>query len=108
MEKLAEVKKTMFTQFLEDDPENTSHKGFKIYPEMPMEQIQHYIKLAARRNKTIIIQFNPSSFSNEFTEVIGKIKLSPKSSQVIITPKSEKTIHLIQPRFIRHILLTSH
>lgn len=108
MEKLAEVKKTMWAQFFEENPNSPNHKELKIYPEMPMEQIQHYIKLAARKNNTIIVQFNPSSFSKEFTEVTGKIKLSPQSSQVIITPKNEQTIHLIQPRFIRHIRLAKY
>ena len=108
MEKLADVRKTIITQFLEENPNNIRHKEFKVYPEMPMEQIQHYIKLAARKNKTITVQLNPSSFSNEFTEICGQIKLSPKSSQVIITPENEQTIHLIQPRFIRHIRLTSY
>lgn len=108
MEKLAEVKKTMLTQFFEDNPHNSAQKELKIYPEMPIEQIQHYIKLAARKKNTITVQFNPSSFSKKFTEVTGKIKLSPQSSQVIITPKNEQTIHLIQPRFIRHIRLANY
>lgn len=105
MEKLAEVKRTIFTQFIEDYPNNDTHKEFKVYPQMPMDQIRHYIKLAARENKSIIIQFNPSLFTNQFTKAAGKIKLSPKSSQVILTPKNEQTIHLIQPQFIRHIRL---
>lgn len=105
MEKLAEVKKTIFTQFIEDNPSHATHTQFTVYPQMPMKQIQHYIKLGARKNRVMIIQFNPSSFSNAFTEVTGKIKLSPKSSQIILTPRNEQTIHLIQPQFIRHIRL---
>ena len=104
MEKLAEVKKTLLTQFSEENPNNTNKK-IAVYPQMPTDQIQHYIKLAARKNKSISIQFNPSSFSNKFSEVSGKIKLSPKSSQVILAPKNEQTIHLIQSQFIRHIRL---
>lgn len=107
MEKLAEVKKTIVTQFLDDYPNYATHQQLSIYPQMPTNQIRHYIKLAARKNKPIITQFNPSTFSTEFTEVTGKIKLSPKSSQIILTPKDEQTIHLIQPHFIRHIRLAN-
>ncbi len=107
MEKLADATKTIFTQFVEDYPNYTARKQFKVYPRMPMEQIRHYIKLAARKNESITIQFNPSPFSHEFTEISGKIQLSPKSSQIILTPKTDQTIHLIQPRFIRHIRLVN-
>lgn len=107
MEKLAEAKRTILTQIIDDYSDYATHKQFKVYPQMPLEQIRHYIKLAARKNKEITIQFNPSSFSNEFTEAAGKIKLSPQSSQVILTPKNEKTIHLVQPKFIRHIRLAN-
>lgn len=105
MEKLADTKKTVFTQLIEDFPKNAAYEQFKVYPQMPMDQIQHYIRLGARKKNSIIIQFNPSSFSNEFSEVAGCIRLSPKSSQIILTPRDEQTIHLIQPQFIRHIRL---
>lgn len=105
MEKLAEAKKSIFTQLIDGAPR--TNKQLTIYPQMPSAQVQYYIKLAARRNKFITIQFNPSSFSNEYTEVSGKIQLSTKSSQIILTPEVEQTIHLIQPQFIRHIRLGS-
>lgn len=107
MEKLADATKTIFSQFIEDYPSKTSQFQFKVYPQMPMEQIRHYIKLAARKNKFIIVQLNPSSFSNKFTEVSGQIKLSPKSSQIILTPRNGQTVHLIQSQFVRHIRLTN-
>ncbi len=105
MEKLADATKTIFTQFIEISPNDAVESQLTVYPRMPMGQIQHYIKLAARKNKSIIVQFNPTPFAKNFSEVSGKIQLSPKSSQIILTPKDEQTIHLIQPQFIRHIRL---
>lgn len=105
MEKLAESTKSILAQLLEEHPNNLIRKQPNIYPQMPVTQIEHYIKLAARKGSNVVIQFNPFPFSDEYSEINGQIQLSPKSSQIILTPKNESTIHLVQPQFIRHLRL---
>lgn len=102
MEKIADYTKSIFPQIV---VKNSDSRRLKIYPQMSIKQIQHYLKLAARKQSIIAVQFNPSSFSTEFTEVTGKIKLSTQSSQIILTPRNKQTIHLVQPYLIRHIRL---
>lgn len=103
MEKLAEVKKSLFTQLIDDSTH--ANKQISIYPQMPAAQIQYYIKRAARKKRFITIQFNPTSFSKEYTEASGQIQLSHKSSHIILTTKNSDKIHLIHPQYIRHIRL---
>ncbi len=105
MEKLIEVKNSIVSQIIDLNP-NASHQGeFIVYPQMPIKQIEHYIKQAALKDKYITIQLNPSKFSKEVSEVSGNIKISTRTSHIVLTTENEQTIHLIQPRSIRHLRL---
>lgn len=104
MERLVVAKNSIFSHLVNDsNPLRKDH--FRIYPQMPMKQIQHYLKIAARRKKQIIIQLKPTLHLNHYTEIRGKISLSPTNSQIILTPNEDKTTHLIQARSIHHLRL---
>jgi len=80
-----------------------SRPNFKVFPQMPMHQVLHYIKHAARLEQNVIIQLNPSTYNNQLSEIFGIIELSPSSEHIIISSEDDKTIHLIQPKQIRHL-----
>lgn len=104
MERLVVSKNSLFSHLINDsNPLRKDH--FRIYPQMPVHQIQHYLKIAARKKCQITIQLKPSIHLNSFTEVTGQITLSPTSSQIILTPDQKNTTHLIQTRYIRHLRL---
>lgn len=105
MERVMESKNSIFTNLKDSYQIGRSRPDFKVYPQMPAQQIQHYVKQAARREQMVKIQMNPSSQKKEMAEVLGSISLSPTSSHVILTAKNTETVHLIQPQHIRHLRL---
>lgn len=107
MERVMEPKNSIFTNLKDTYQIVRSRPDFKVYPQMPVSQIQYYVKQAARREKMITIQMNPSSQKKQMAEVSGRISLSPTSSHVILTANDRQTIHLVQPRHIRHLRLFS-
>lgn len=106
MERVMEPKNSIFTNLKDTYQVVRSRPDFKVYPQMPVSQIQYYVKQATRRDKGITIQMNPSTQNKEMTEVSGRISLSPTSSHVILKTKDEQTVHLIQPQHIRHLRLS--
>lgn len=82
-----------------------SRPNFNVLPQMPTKQIQHYVTQAAREDKQVIIQMNPSPNNRQMTEITGTISLSHRSSHVILNPLNEQMVHLIQPQHIRHLRL---
>ena len=103
MERVTESKTNLFANLMDGYQIVRSRPQFKIYPQMPVNQIQHYVKQAARLNKNVTIQLNASPFSNELSEASGKLKLSPSSGHVILSAANERTVHLIRPDQIRHL-----
>lgn len=103
MERIPESKITLFANFIDGHQTVQSRPQFKIRPQMPVNQIQHYVKQAARLNKNVTIQLNASPFSNDLNEATGKITLSPRSGHVILSTANERTVHLIRPDQIRHL-----
>lgn len=82
-----------------------SRPDFIVFPQMPVNQIQHYIKQAARKELAVVIQLNPSPHNKQMNEAVGKLTLSPSSSHVILKTFDEQMVHLIQPQHIRHLRL---
>ena len=105
MQRVKEPKMSLLTNILDSYQVARSRPNINLYPQMPINQISHYIKQAAHDNKHVILQVNPNTFTKQVIEVSGKLELSPHSSQIILQSPSEKTIHLIQPRHIRHLRL---
>lgn len=82
-----------------------SRPNFKTFPQMPLDQIKHYVKQAVRKNNDVIIQLQPLSHDQQIEEIKGTIVFSPRSSHIILTPLDNQMIHLIQPQLIRHLRL---
>lgn len=105
MERVMEPKSSIFTSLKDGYQVARSRPDFNVYPQMPISQIQHIVKQAARREQTITIQTSPSSHNKQLNEVSGKISLSPTSSHVILMAEDKQMVHLIQPQHIRHLRL---
>ncbi len=105
MERLTESRSNLLINLIDNYQVVRSRPQFKIYPQMPHKQIQHFVKQASMLNKKIAIQLNSSPFTKELNEVIGVLKVSKNTSHVILTTETNNTIHLIQPEYIRHIRL---
>lgn len=103
MERVTESKNNIFAHLMDSYHVVRSRPQFKVYPQMPVKQIQHFVKQAARLKRQVAIQLNPSPFSSDLNEVFGKISLSPSSGHIILSPEDGKTFHLIQPESIRHL-----
>jgi 23S rRNA U2552 (ribose-2'-O)-methylase RlmE/FtsJ len=107
MERVMAPKNSIFTNLKDTYQVVRSRPNFKVYPQMPVSQIQHYVKQVARREKIVTIQLNPSTQNRQMTEISGNISLSPTSSHVILKTEDQQTVHLIQPQHIRHLRLYS-
>lgn len=105
MERLVETKMSIFSQLVKNPSYSIDSNQFRIYPQMPRKQIQHYLKRASHQKSYLIIQLKPSAYSDYFVEVSGTITLSPKSSHIILTPSNDQMTHLIQAKHIHHIRL---
>lgn len=103
MERVSAPKKSIINNLMDNYQVVRSRPNFRVYPQMPIHQIQLYIKQAARKEYQVVIQMNPSTLAKEFVEVSGKISLSTRSSHIILRTDSGDTVHLIQPHLIRHI-----
>lgn len=103
MERVTESKNNLFTNLLDNYQTVRNRPRFKVYPQMPINQIKHLVKQATHRNLEVAIQINPSPFSDEPSEIFGKISISPNSGHVILSPKDGKTYHLVQLGYIRHL-----
>lgn len=103
MERVTESKTNLLANIMDGYQIARSRPQFQIYPQMPVNQIQHYVKQAARLNKDVTVQLNASPFSNELSEASGKLKLSPTSGHVILSASNGRTVHLIRPDQIRHL-----
>lgn len=108
MERATESKKSMITNLMDNVQLVRSRPDFDLYPQMPFNQIELYIKQAARKEQEVTIQLNPSPFTKTATEVTGNISLSPHSSHVILADRYVSTVHLLQPHLIRHVRLTDN
>lgn len=82
-----------------------SRPDFKVFPQMPVDQIKHYVKQAVRNNRDVIIQLQPSPLDKQMNEVKGTITFSHRSSHIILTTLDKQMIHLVQPQLIRHLRL---
>lgn len=105
MQRVMEPKSSIFTSLKDGYQLVRSRPDFNVYPQMPVSQVQHIVKQAARREQTIAIQTNPSAHHKQLNEVSGKISLSPTSSHVILVTEDQQMVHLIQPQHIRHLRL---
>lgn len=103
MERVTDAKNNIFTHLMDSYQVVRSRPQFKVYPQMPIRQIQHFVKQAARLNRQVAVQLNPSLFSSDLSEVWGKISVSSSSGHIILSPKDGKTFHLIQAESIRHL-----
>lgn len=103
MERVTDSKNNLFMNLIDSYQVVRSRPRFKVYPQMPVNQIKHFVKQAIRQNQEIAIQLNPSPFSDNLSEIFGKISISPKSDQIILSPKDGNTFHLIQEKYIRHL-----
>lgn len=103
MERVSEPRKSIINNLMDSYQVVRNRPNFNVHPQMPIDQIQLFVKQAARKELNVIIQLNPSPLTKEFVEVSGEISLSHRSSHVIITRESDNTVHLIQPGLIRHI-----
>lgn len=105
MQKAAEHKHSLFSLIKENYLSQSKHHPFKVYSQMPSKQITLFIKQAVQKEALITIQLNASTLNTIITEATGFPSFSPYSSQVILTSKDKKTIHLIKAKDIRHIRL---
>lgn len=103
MQRVREPKMSVLTNIFDSYQVVRSRPDINLFPQMPLNQVSHLIKQAAQKNLYVTLQMNPNLFNKEVVEVTGTIDLSPQSSQIILKSDSEKTIHLIQPRHIRHL-----
>lgn len=103
MQRVKEPKMSVLTHIFDSYQVVRSRPDTNLFPQMPLHQVSHLIKQAAHKNLIITLQMNPTPFKKEIMEVTGIIDLSPQSSQIILKSDSAKTIHLIQPRHIRHL-----
>lgn len=103
MERVTESRSNLLANIMDGYQVARSRPQFQIYPQMPVNQIQHFVKQAARLNKNIIVQLNASPFSNELSEASGKLELSPRSGHIILSAHDDRTVHLIRPDQIRHL-----
>lgn len=103
MERATHSKNNILTNLMDSYQIARSRPQFKVFPQMPIHQILHYIKQSARLEKNVIIQINPSTYTNHLSEVYGIVKLSPRSEHIIVSNENDKTVHLIHPEQIRHL-----
>lgn len=103
MQRVKEPKMSVLTNIFDTYQVVRSRPDMNLFPQMPINQVSHLIKQAAHKDLVVTLQMNPNPFKKEFIEVTGIIDLSPQSSQIILKSDSKKTIHLIQPRHIRHL-----
>lgn len=103
MQRVKEMKPSVLTTIFDSYQVVRNRPDIKLFPQMPLNQVSHLLKQAAHKEMTVTIQLNPSALLKDRVEVTGKISLSPHSSQVILKTDTHKTIHLIQPRHIRHL-----
>ncbi len=105
MQRVPELNNDFLTTFKNSYMVTRSRPRFETFPQMPIEQILHYVKQAVRRNNEVIIQLQPSFYNQQIEEIQGTIAFSPRSSQIILTPVDNQMIHLVQPQLIRHLRL---
>lgn len=105
MQRVPELNNDFLTTLKNSYMVTRSRPRFETFPQMPIEQILHYVKQAVRRNNEVIIQLQPSFYNQQIEEVQGTIAFSPRSSQIILTPVDNQMIHLVQPQLIRHLRL---
>lgn len=105
MERVTEPNNSILTNLKVNYDIARSRPDFDVFPQMPVNQIQHYVKQVARKEQLVTIQTNPSPHARQMKEVSGKVSLSPTSSHVILTTSNEQMVHLIQPQHIRHLRL---
>ncbi len=103
MERTTEFKTNVWVNLLDNVEVVRNRPKFKVYPQMPGKQIQHFVAKASESKVQVAVQLNESPYKKEFVEVIGTLKVSPKSSHVILSQPMNNAVHLIQPKYIRHI-----
>jgi hypothetical protein len=106
MERARDGKQSVLANLIEHYQLAYQHLSFKVFPQMPAEQIQYFVKQAARDEQPVTIQLHEFVNTHNISEVSGTITLSPHSSHIILKPADEHTIHLIQPNSIRHVRLS--
>lgn len=105
MQRVPELNNDFLTTLKNSYMVTRSRPSFEIFPQMPIEQIIHYVKQAVRKNNEVIIQLQPSFHNQQIEEIQGTMAFSPRSSQIILTPVDNQMIHLVQPQLIRHLRL---
>lgn len=103
MQRVPELNNDFLTHIKNSYMVTRSRPNFKVYPQMPTNQIKHYITQAVHKNREVIIQLQPSFLDKKVTEIKGTIVFSPRTSHVILTTLEKKMIHLVQPQLIRHL-----
>lgn len=104
--KKSAIEKAIFSQFFIDSNNTDTDTSFYLYPEMPVEQIRHYIQLSHERSYPIVLQLKPNNHLNLFTEVSGKIIFINHKKQIVLKTPNYHTIHLLQMKDIHHLRLS--
>lgn len=105
MERMAEEKTNLLSLIKDNYSTYLKRRAFAVKPQMPAKQISHFMKQAVRKEVSITIQLNPTTFNKMISEATGVATFSPYSTQVILTSRDKKTVHLINAEQIRHIRL---
>lgn len=79
---------------------------FTVLTQMPLMQIEFYMRQAHLQDKAIVIQLNMSPLCSVLREMNGKIShVSSDSKKILLTHKNR--IAIIEVKDIRHIRLQS-
>ena len=73
MQRVPELNNDFLTHIKNSYMVTRSRPNFKVYPQMPTNQIKHYITQAVHKNREVIIQLQPSFLDKKVTEIKGTI-----------------------------------
>lgn len=107
MQKVAEETYGILSIIKENYATYKRSRTFEVKPQMPAKQVSLFVRQAVRKNAMITIQLNPTPHNKMVSEATGFPTFSPRSSQVILTSRDKRTVHLINAETIRHIRLTN-
>lgn len=102
MSKLAIEKQHIFEVFKKGYGSIFSNLS-KVQPQMPKNQLLLFLKQAVKKQQQIIVQVNPTAYSDRINEYRGTASFSPRSAQIILKTNSNHTTYLLNAKDIRHI-----
>ncbi|PRY83853.1 hypothetical protein [Alkalibacterium olivapovliticus] len=79
----------------------------KVQPQMPKNQLLLFLKQAVRKQQRIIVQVNPTAYSDQINEYRGTASFSPRSAQIILKTTNNHTTYLLNAKDIRHIRIVN-